>query len=243
MSGGLADVRYSYAFQPIVDINAQAIWSYEALIRGTRGEGAGSVYARVDRLDLHEFDRQSRGVAIEIAGRLGVACSLNLNALPGSLADGTAGVERTVASALAAGLSVDQLVLEVTESEVIEDAVVLCERLNAYRAAGIRIAIDDFGAGYAGLNLLADLQPDVLKLDMTLVRGIDGRGARQSIVRAILQVSLDLGIDVVAEGVETMREYEWLAELGLVLFQGYLIAKPAFESLPAIMLPRVQAAR
>ncbi len=180
--------------------------------------------------------------ALEIAGQLGVTCSINLNTLPGSLTDGALGVDRTVAAARGAGLSLEQVVLEVTESEAIEDPGQLRECLNAYRAKGIRIALDDFGAGYAGLNVLAELQPDVLKLDMSLVRGIEARGARQSIVRAILQVSIELGIDVIAEGVETIGEYEWLVEHGLVLFQGYLIAEPAFESLPRAAFPEISRA-
>lgn len=237
------NVSFSYAFQPIIDVDAQSVWSYEALIRGVRGESAEHVLCSVPFTDRHELDRRSRVRAMEIAGRLGVACSLNLNTLPGSLADGAVGVSRTVAAARRAGLSLDQLVLEVTESEAIEDLPLLREHLNAYRAKGIRIALDDFGAGYAGLNVLAELQPDVLKLDMSLVRGVEGRGARQSIVRAILQVSIDLGIDVIAEGVETMGEYEWLVEHGLVLFQGFLIARPAFESLPHAVFSSVQPTR
>ena len=239
-SEGPAHVQYSYAFQPIIDIEAQAVWSYEALVRGAQGEGAASVFSRLHPRDRHEFDRQSRLRALAIAGQLGVSSSVNLNTLPGSLTDGRLGVERTMASALGAGLSLDQLVLEVTESEAIEDPRLLGERLDAYRAKGIRIALDDFGAGYAGLNLLAELHPDVLKLDIALVHGIESRGAPQSIVRAILQVSVDLGIDVVAEGVETMGEFEWLVDHGLVLFQGFLIAKPAFEALPAALFPTVQ---
>jgi EAL domain-containing protein (putative c-di-GMP-specific phosphodiesterase class I) len=105
---------------------------------------------------------------------------------------------------------------------VIDDAAQLGRALNAFRAQGLAISIDDFGAGYAGLNLLADFQPDSVKLDMHLVRGIDGRGPRQAIVRAILQVCVDLGIDVIAEGVETSAEYQWLLEANVRYFQGYL---------------------
>ena len=125
---------------------------------------------------------------------------------------------------------------------MIDDPVLLAEWVNAYRRRGIRIAIDDFGAGYAGLNLLADLQPDLMKLDIGLVRGIEGRGARQSIVRAIVQVSVDLGIDVVAEGVETEGELAWLADQGIDLFQGFLCARPGFECLPHVTFPVARVA-
>jgi EAL domain-containing protein (putative c-di-GMP-specific phosphodiesterase class I) len=99
------------------------------------------------------------------------------------------------------------------------------------------VAIDDFGAGYSGLNLLADFQPDQIKLDMKLVHGIECCGPRQAIVRAIDQACRDLGIDIIAEGVETVEEYTWLANQDIGLFQGYLFAKPAFESFPPVHYP------
>jgi EAL domain-containing protein (putative c-di-GMP-specific phosphodiesterase class I) len=100
------------------------------------------------------------------------------------------------------------------------------------------VAIDDFGAGYSGLNLLAEFQPDQVKLDMKLITGIERHGPRQAIVRAISQICSDLGIDIVAEGIETEDEYAWLASQGIRLFQGYLFAKPGFESFPAVHYPR-----
>jgi EAL domain-containing protein (putative c-di-GMP-specific phosphodiesterase class I) len=109
--------------------------------------------------------------------------------------------------------------------------------LNRYRGQGVRLAIDDFGAGYSGLNLLADFQPDLIKLDMHLVRDIDRAGPRQAIARAVLQVCDDLGIEVIAEGVETVGEYHWLRRVGVRLFQGYLLGRPAFESLCMPVFP------
>ena len=89
----------------------------------------------------------------------------------------------------------------------------------------------------SGLNMLADFQPDQIKIDMNLVRGTERHGPRQSIVRAVVQVCGDLGIDVIAEGVESLAEYTWFAEQGVCLFQGYLFAKPGFESLPQAQFP------
>jgi EAL domain-containing protein (putative c-di-GMP-specific phosphodiesterase class I) len=143
----------------------------------------------------------------------------------------------TVEAAHRALLPIERLVMEVTEGAVIEDMDHFAERINEYRGLGLKVAFDDFGAGYSGLNLLADFQPDQIKLDMKLVRNIDHHGPRQSIVRAIGQVCIDLGIDVIAEGVETAEEYTWLANEGVQLFQGYLFAKPAFESFPPVHYP------
>jgi EAL domain-containing protein (putative c-di-GMP-specific phosphodiesterase class I) len=101
----------------------------------------------------------------------------------------------------------------------------------------MQVAIDDFGAGFSGLNLLAEFQPDMIKLDMNLLRHIESRSPRQSIVRAIITVCNDLGIDVVAEGVETADEFSWLENEGVRLFQGYLFARPEFECFPVAHFP------
>lgn len=129
------------------------------------------------------------------------------------------------------------MILEVTEGEIIHDADGFARSLNAYRSHGLKLAIDVFGAGYAGLNLLADFQPDIVKLDMHLVRGIYSKAPRQAIVRAVLQACADLGLDVIAEGVETAAEFHWFRRLGVILFQGYLFGRPAFERLPSPTIP------
>lgn len=225
----------SFAFQPIVDADSRSIRAYEALIRGRANESAGEVFAQVARDDLHRFDEYARESAIALAAALGLQCSLNLNILPQSVALSDAALRRTVAAAAAVKLPLERLVLEVTEGEMIVDQAGFAEVVNRYRGMGLKVAIDDFGAGYSGLNLLADFQPDMLKLDMNLVRGIEGRGPRQAIVRAILQACNDLGIDFLAEGVETLDEYRWFRDQGVYLFQGYLLARPGFESLPGYL--------
>jgi EAL domain-containing protein (putative c-di-GMP-specific phosphodiesterase class I) len=137
-----------------------------------------------------------------------------------------------------ANLPIKRIVIEVVEGEIIEDHSQFSRLINEYRGIGLKVAIDDFGAGYSGLNLLAEFQPDQVKLDMKLITGIERHGPRQAIVRAISQICSDLGIDIVAEGIETEDEYAWLASQGIRLFQGYLFAKPGFESFPAVHYPR-----
>jgi EAL domain-containing protein (putative c-di-GMP-specific phosphodiesterase class I) len=95
-------------------------------------------------------------------------------------------------------------------------------------------AIDDFGAGHSGLNMLADFQPDVIKIDMALTRAINIDPVRHEIARAVIDLCARLHISVVAEGVETLDEAVTLRDLGVRLFQGYLFAKPGLESLPAV---------
>ena len=113
----------------------------------------------------------------------------------------------------------------------------LTDILRAYRKQGFMTAIDDFGAGYAGLNLLADFQPDLIKLDMELIRGVDGDRVRQVLVETTLEMCRKLGIRVIAEGIETRAELDCLRQMGVELFQGYLLAKPGFESLPEVNYP------
>jgi len=228
---------FSYAFQPIVDTVAREVISYEALIRGIASEPAFRVLEQVP-VDLrHQFDQDSRILAITHAARLGLQCNLNLNFLPRSLELCADAVGSTCKAAADNGLPLERIVLEVTEGEIIQDHMLFAALLNEYRGTGIKLAIDDFGAGYSGLNLLAEFQPDQVKIDMNLVRGIEKHGARQAIVRAIAQVCGDLGIEVIAEGVETLPEFRWLEDHEIRLFQGYLFAKPAFEKFPPVIYP------
>jgi EAL domain-containing protein (putative c-di-GMP-specific phosphodiesterase class I) len=222
----------SFAFQPIVDIESHQVFAYEALIRGRANESAGTVLGALEPADLHIFDRGARIHAIELAASLGLSTGLSLNFLPRSLETFSDAISSTIEAARAAQLSEQQIYLEVTEGEMIRDLAGFSASINQYRSSGIHLAIDDFGAGHSGLNMLAEFQPDVIKIDMHLVRDIDSRGPRQAIVRAVIQACLELGIDVVAEGVETQAEYRWFKRAGVNLFQGHLFGRPGFESLP-----------
>jgi blue light- and temperature-responsive anti-repressor len=229
---------FTFAFQPIVDIHACEVFSYEALMRGLRNEPAYQILEQVSREELFLFDQRARVEAIELATSLGITCLLNLNLLPQSLHSGPASIVTSMEAAQRAHLPIERLVLEVTEGEIIQDQSQFADLINEYRAFGMKLAIDDFGAGYSGLNLLANFQPDQVKLDMKLIRGVESHGPRQAIIRAVSQVCCDLGIDLIAEGVETMGEYRWLEDTGVRLLQGYLLAKPAFESFPLVNFPR-----
>jgi blue light- and temperature-responsive anti-repressor len=228
---------FSYAFQPIVDTLAQEVFSYEALIRGPANEPAFRVLEQVPDDLKHQFDQDSRIQAITLAARIGLKCNLNLNFLPRSLELCADAIGSTCKAAADNFLPLERIILEVTEGEVINDHSHFAALLNEYRGMGIKLAIDDFGAGYSGLNLLAEFQPDHVKIDMNLVRGIEKHGPRQAIVRGIAQVCGDLGIDIIAEGVETLQEFHWFEDHGIRLFQGYLFAKPAFETFPPAFYP------
>jgi EAL domain-containing protein (putative c-di-GMP-specific phosphodiesterase class I) len=206
-----SDPKFTFAFQPIVDVTTREVCAYEALIRGGANEPAYQVLQQVAASRAHRFDQEVRNAAIGLAAQLEINCSLNLNFLPLSLYSTPGTISATLEEATRHHLPLDRLVLEVLESEVITDQARFAKTINQYRALGVKVALDDFGAGYAGLNLLANFQPDQIKLDMDLIRGIERHGPRQAIVRALIQVCYDLGIAVVSEGVETIDEYEWLA--------------------------------
>lgn len=223
---------YSFAYQPIIDVDKGAIFSYEALIRGLNRESAEQVLAQITADKMHAFDEQSRNLAVRIAAGLGLSTRINLNVLPRSLMTSPTVIASLLDTADENRIQPEQIVLEILEREIINDVEYFASVINEYRGSGLVVAIDDFGSGYAGLNLLADFQPNLIKLDMHLVRGIDARGPRQAIVRGALRTCLDLGIDVIAEGVETLNEFAWLHKEGITLFQGNLFARPAFEALP-----------
>jgi EAL domain-containing protein (putative c-di-GMP-specific phosphodiesterase class I) len=232
-----ATPEFSYAFQPIVDCVAREVFSYEALIRGRANEPAIRVLERIPPQLKYHFEEDNRAAAIALAVELGLECHINLNFSPKGLYESAASITSTLAAAARHGLPIDRIILEITEGEIIADYANFGQQINDFRGMGLKVAIDDFGAGYSGLNMLADFQPDQIKIDMNLVRGIQGLGPRQAIFRAVAQVCGDLGIDVIAEGVETREEYAWFADQGVRLFQGFLFAKAGFECLPRAQFP------
>lgn len=229
--------EFSFAFQPIVDTLSRTVYSHEALVRGPNNEPAYQILQQYSGDKMAAFDAACRAKAIEVATRIGVHTNLNLNFLPSAAYDRAIGLDSTIVAAERHGFPLDRIIMEATEGEAIGDPVRFARVVNEYRRAGMRLAIDDFGAGYAGLNLLSEFQPDIVKLDMALVRGIQSHGPRQAIVRAIAQVCVDLGIDFVVEGVETFDEFSWFTDLGVNLYQGFLFAKPMFEAMPPFHIP------
>jgi EAL domain-containing protein (putative c-di-GMP-specific phosphodiesterase class I) len=125
---------------------------------------------------------------------------------------------------------------EFTENEEVTDTAHLTNIITEYRKHGFTTAVDDFGAGHAGLGLLVDFQPDLIKIDMKLVRAVDSSPARQAVIAGIVGIANELGIMVLAEGVETEAEFLFLKAGGIRLFQGYWFAKPALEELPQVHL-------
>ncbi|WP_183113764.1 EAL domain-containing protein [Sphingomonas sp. So64.6b] len=228
------------AFQPIVDVETGRTFAFEALVRGSNGEGAGEVLARVTPENRYAFDQQCRVAAIEgavAAGILETDARLSINFLPNAVYSPVACIQLTLKTARATGFPSDRLIFEFTENEQIADTDHVENIINTYRQMGFATAIDDFGAGHAGLGLLAKFQTDFIKLDMELVRGIDASLPRRMIVAGVIRIAESLGITVIAEGIETCAEFDALRDIGVRYIQGYLLARPGFKSLPGITLP------
>jgi EAL domain-containing protein (putative c-di-GMP-specific phosphodiesterase class I) len=232
----------SMAFQPIVDVETETIFAYEALVRGVDGAPAQSVLSRINDENRYAFDQLCRVRAVELAATLGMQSMLSINFMPNAVYEPTRCLRTTLETARRTGFPIERIILETTEDERIADPAYLRHIFATYRDAGFKTAIDDFGAGYAGLNLLADFQPDIIKIDMALVRNIAGDRVRQTIVGALAAVGRLLSIEVIAEGVERKSEALVLRKLGIRLMQGYLFAKPAFEALPTVDFSVVQPA-
>ncbi|MCF1463000.1 EAL domain-containing protein [Agrobacterium vitis] len=229
--GTAFDAPFSMAFQPIVDMRDGAVFGYEALVRGTDGAGAATVMAGINTQNRYAFDQNCRVKAIELAASLLPETStakLSINFMPNAVYEPRACIRLTLKTAERVGFPLDRILFEFTENERI-DTDHLLNILKTYRSIGFKTAIDDFGAGHAGLTLLAKFQPDIVKLDMELVRGIDQDRAKRIVLRHTLAMLTEFGILPLCEGVETKEELDVLKDMGVPYIQGYLLARPAFE--------------
>lgn len=227
--------EFEYAYQPIVDLTNRTIFAHEALVRGPKGESAYSVLSQVNDANRYNFDQACRVKAIRGAAALGMQGLLSINFLPNAVYRPEACIRSTLAAARECDFPIERIIFEVTEGEEVMDRPHLVNIFREYQRFGFHTAIDDFGAGYAGLNLLAEFQPSIVKIDMHLVRGIDQIAPKRAIVNGIVSICNALNIRVLAEGIETPEERDCLREAGISLMQGYLFCRPAFQSLGTIV--------
>ena len=235
--GQALDFAITMAFQPIFDIRSGQPWAYEALVRGADGTGASDILARVTEQNRYTFDQRCRVTAIEQAVTLGLMdgdARLSINFMPNAVYEPLACIRLTLKTAAAQGLPLSRLIFEFTEQEDMDDCGHIQNIVDSYKKIGLGTALDDFGAGYAGLNRLACLQTDVMKLDMELVRDIDTSMPRRMIVEAMVGLCRNMGMEVVAEGIETQAECDALRDIGIYLMQGYYLARPAINAFPAM---------
>ena len=235
--GAGLDFSFTFAFQPIVDSDSRSVYAYEALIRGADGEGALSVLSKVTEHNRYSFDQVCRVKAVKLAAKLKMQTLLSINFLPNAVYEAETCIRTTLAAANTYNFDIRKIIFEFIEDEELKSLDHLVDIVNAYKKMGFQTALDDFGAGYSRYNLIIASPPDILKLDMALIRDIHKSPNKQAVVTGILYMMQQLGGKALAEGVETAEEYFWLRSQGISLFQGYLFAKPGFETLPEPHFP------
>jgi EAL domain-containing protein (putative c-di-GMP-specific phosphodiesterase class I) len=214
------------AYQPIVEWPARVVRGYEALLRSREAmlPTPAAVLDAAERLgELAALGRTIRAraaAAITSSAGLGDA-SLFVNLHPSDLLDDELYAAGAPLSRVAA-----RVVLEITERASLDGMKDVTDRIDALRKLGFRVALDDFGEGYAGLTAFARLHPEIVKLDMAIVRDVHRDPMRRSLIAAVVSMCTDMSVSVIAEGVEVAEERDALTALGCPLFQGYLFAKP-----------------
>lgn len=225
--------RFTSYFQPIVSIqNTSEIFAYEALLRGVSPDG--KVVFPKEIIDtatgsglLPQMDRMARLSAIAQFSLHKAKQKIFINFAPTALYDPVFCLNTTVQAIDRAGIAHDQVVFEVVESDEFKDSSHLKAIINHYRKSGFLIALDDLGEGYSSLNLLHQVRPDFVKLDMALIRDVHRDPYKASITEKILEIAQNLNVKTVAEGIECVEELNWLQERGATFAQGFLIGKPS----------------
>jgi EAL domain-containing protein (putative c-di-GMP-specific phosphodiesterase class I)/GGDEF domain-containing protein len=225
-------------YHPIVYADTEVIFGYEALARGVlRSLRSPEVMFEVaEEADLiWELSRLCRARALEgLDSYLRPGESLFINVDPHDFSDPVFG-EKEVANP-------ERVVLEITERTAIKDYPKFRERLKIFREMGYRFAVDDAGSGYAGLGSIANLEPDFIKLDISLINAIDTNFIKQNLVETMVRFANDHGAMVIAEGVERAEEFKTVRDLGVHLVQGFFLHRPSHAAAPRQMQPAIRSA-
>lgn len=241
LSPELSASGVGYAFQPVIDPLAQKVISYEALFRSADGRSPEQYFASMSRDGGLRADLDSKVQAFTFAAKLltpGVTLSINL--FPAVLTELPGAVEYLLNAVLNAGLVPEQVTVEITENADVIPPAEFDGAVRQLRAAGIRLAIDDFGAGHSGLLMLTRFQPDIIKIDRNIISNVHKSGPKQAIILAIIRCCSSLEITVVAKGVERTEEWMWLESAGVTCFQGFLFAIPESTGVPAVSWPELK---
>jgi len=228
--------RRSTVLQPIVDLRTATAVGHEALSRFTDVHGGplrpDLVFAEAARLDLGvRLEQHALASALRLLPRIPAPGYLSVNLSPAALAD-------PATHDLLAGAPAERLVVEITEHDAVLDYPALARLLGPLRSRGVRIAVDDAGSGFASLQHITQLRPDVVKLDIAFVRDVDTDRNRRAVARALIAYCAETGATLVAEGVETAAERDQLVALGATLGQGVLLGRPRpVDAVPTPAVP------
>jgi EAL domain-containing protein (putative c-di-GMP-specific phosphodiesterase class I) len=223
-------------YQPIVGMHDKRVMGYEALSRGGTGSGFQSPDELFDAAIRHhllvELDRVCRKKALLFSARLPGKSKVFINTLPATMRDPEFQRKHLIASLEQACITPDQIVIEITEKLVIDNLSLFQDAMAYFTELGMVLAVDDVGSGYSGLETIARLGPSFLKIDMALIHEVHESMVNREIIKAILSLGHGIGAKVIAEGIETVEEYNELCAMGIDYGQGYFLGRPA------IMPPR-----
>jgi EAL domain-containing protein (putative c-di-GMP-specific phosphodiesterase class I) len=218
--------------QPLIDPKQpDTPFAYECLTRGVDGDGnvlsPGYLFGTARKAELIFYlDRESRMTAVRSAAPLAANAKLFVNFNPTTIYKPESCLASTMQVMQEVGLTRDDVVFEVVESDSIAHVDHLRRILDYYREQGFEVALDDLGAGYNSLTSLSDLRPDYMKLDMDLCRDVNVDPYRETIAKNLIGLARDLGIATIAEGIETAEEAQWFTNAGVDYIQGYYFARP-----------------
>ncbi|OLS01622.1 EAL domain-containing protein [Tissierella creatinophila] len=234
--------RIKTLFQPIIDPRTGEIHGYEALSRGVLKDGTimnpEKLFSIAKEMDLLFYlDRVCREYSIRAASRKGIIKKIFVNFIPTAIYEPSLCLKSTAKVLNEENINEDQIVFEVVETEKVEDFNHLNGILNYYRDKGYSTALDDIGSGYSTIDSLLQLRPNYMKIDMNIIRDIDINSNKQEILSNFINAGKKIGATILAEGVETLAEYEYLKRENVDLMQGYLFGKPEETPLTGILLP------
>ena len=223
--------KLSALFQPILDMRSGEIAGYEGLIRGPADSPLHSpfnLFATAQRYGLSlETEMLSRHIVLETFAQLDLPGSLFLNVSPETLTHPRFKNGRTLDFMMEVGIAPERVIIELTENQPTYDFATMCGALLHYRSMGFKIALDDLGEGFSSLRLWSELRPDIVKIDMHFVQGVDADPVKLQFLKSIQCIAESCGTHVVAEGVETEAELRAVKGIGIALGQGYFIARPS----------------
>ena len=225
----ICDESLSTVYEPIVRLDDRSTIGYEALVRGPVGSGLETpmkLFSVAENANLeYELDNLCRRLGLRNARGIGPGEKLFLNILPTSIHDPEFANEDFQRTLDAMGLAPQSLVLEVSERQAISNYPIFREAIDHFLRLGFAIALDDTGAGYSSLEAALELNPDFLKVDMSLIRGIDENPQKQELLSGLQRLASRMDATVIAEGIETEEEFATVAALGCTYGQGYGIGR------------------
>jgi EAL domain-containing protein (putative c-di-GMP-specific phosphodiesterase class I) len=226
--------RVVTAYQPILELKDRTVLGMEALSRGPRGSGLEAADALFGAATEHklliELDRLCRRRALLCSGRIPTNAKIFVNTLPATIRDPQFRGKALIDFLDKAQVSPDRIVIEITEKLVIDNYNLFRETMAYFTDLGMSFAVDDVGSGYSGLESIARLKPNYLKIDLSLVRDVHVSLINREMVKAILSMGRGIGAAVIAEGIHTEDEAEALRDMGIDWGQGYLLARPEVAS-------------